>query len=162
MKKLLTLLLAFSLLFGVTACGSSEIDPQKMVDRWDRFVEMLGKTQITPDAKLIGERTPGEDTYVGTYYAHCNHASGRDVVFGGGSIQERTVQLQGHVDTENGAVQIRVRLGDEVSYVTPNAAGDFAAGFSLKGGGNYLMLDYEDFSGTITLTAFYPEPAVTT
>lgn len=161
MKKIMTLLLTVTLLFGVTACASSEFEPQKMVDRWDRLVETLGKMQITRDADLIGERIHGEDSYVGTYYAECDGASGRDVVFGGTSVKERTVSLQGYVDGVSGTVQLRIRCGKQVEYVTPDAEGKFYASFALHSGGNYLMLDYEDFTGTITLTSYYSETEIT-
>lgn len=159
MKKLLILLLAFSLLFGFTACGSTQNDPQKIVDHWDRLVEMLGRTQITPDAKLIGIRTTGEDGYVGTYDADCNQSTGRDVVFGGGSVKARTVHLQGYVECLSGTAQIHARFGERVEELRPDENGNFEASYQLTGGGNYLMVDYAGFSGTITMTAFYMENA---
>lgn len=155
MRKWLLLVLALSLLFGTTACHGGDVDPQKLVSQWDRFVEMCGRTQITPDSKLIGTRTYGEDDYVGTYYADCDEENGRDVIFGGGSVQERDVHLQGHVEQTSGTVQLRVRLGEQVEEPVLDAQGNFDLSYHLDGGGNYFMLDYEGFSGTITLSAFY-------
>lgn len=157
MRKLLMVLMALSLMFGTTACHGGDVDPLKLVSQWDRFVEMCGRTQITPDSKLIGTRTYGEDAYVGTYYADCDKATGRDVIFGGGSIQERNVHLQGHVEQKSGTVQLRVRLGGQVEEPMLDEQGNFDLSFHLDGGGNYFMLDYESFSGTVTLSAFYTE-----
>lgn len=157
MRKLLMMLMALSLMFGTTACHGGDVEPQKLVSQWDRFVEMCGRTQITPDEKLIGTRTYGEDGYVGTYYADCDEATGRDVIFGGGSIQERDVHVQGHVEQSSGTVKLRVRLGGQVEEPVLDEQGNFDLSFHLDGGGNYFMLDYESFSGTITLSAFYLE-----
>ncbi len=143
-----------AMLVGTTACSGVKLDPQQLLQRWERVVELCGKTQITPDAKLIGTRTYGENAYVGTYYADCKESSGRDVVFGGASLQERTVHLQGHVEQTSGAVCLRIRLGKEVQELKPDAQGNFEGDFVLTGGGNYFMLDYEHFCGTVTLTAF--------
>ena len=91
------------------------------------------------------------DCYSGSYNAQAEQMTGRDVVFGGAGMEERTISCSGNIDRESGSIKIRVRMNEEVVYISPNENGHFEKEFSFESGGNYIMVDYEDFTGSIEL-----------
>ena len=122
----------------------------------DDVVENIGDSQITDDDDLIGARfLVDDDNYAGEYKAECSHMTGRDVVFGGASIHNRALFLSGHIETESGNATIRIRMNDEVVELEPDADGYFETNLKLVNGGNYIMVIYEDFSGTMEMTCEY-------
>lgn len=129
--------------------------PGGMLDRLEELVGKLGQTQITDDNELIGSREAGIDNYVGSYGADCDNISGRDVIFGGASARERILYISGNVNIESGTATVRIRLNDEVLELTPDENGYFETELSLVSGGNYIMVQYEDFKGTMDLRSTY-------
>ena len=123
----------------------------------DGFAAMLGSLEITEDEDLIGQRSRGRDDYVGGYSADCTGQTGRDVVFGGGSIQERTLRCYGMIAAESGSATVRIRLNEEVVILEPDEKGCFDTELHLWSGGNYVMVDYEDFTGTVQMTCEYTD-----
>ena len=118
------------------------------------IVSDIGDSQITDDEDLIGTRVLKDDadSYAGEYTAECKSVTGREVVFGGASIHNRELFLSGSIDTESGTVTVRIRLNEEVFELEPDADGYFEATLKLDNGGNYIMVVYEDFSGSMELT----------
>lgn len=79
------------------------------------------------------------------------------MVFGGCSIQTRTLWLTGTVGARNGIVEIYVLNGDkEKEYLTPNEQGMFSKIIQNQGGNCYVVVDYADYTGTVTLSSEYP------
>ena len=99
------------------------------------------------------------DYYSGSYNAQIEQITGRDVVFGGAGTEERTIICSGNIDRESGSIKIRVRMNEEVVYISPNENGHFEKEFSFESGGNYIMVDYEDFTGSIELRCTEGEDA---
>lgn len=153
MKKWIALLAAVLCLTSFTAC--SEIDPQKLVSQFDQAVGALGQSQITKDKNLIGTRVTEKDDYTGYYYADCKKKTGRDVVFGGASVENRTVRVFGSVQTTKGTAALRIRLGEDVEYLEVDEDGFFDETLLFDGGGNYVMVEYDDFTGEVHLCAEY-------
>lgn len=85
----------------------------------------------------------------------CLSESGRDVIFGGGSVKEKTVRLKAKILTESGTALLRVRLGSEVKEYKVDGDGSFEKELDFQGGGNYIMIDYDNFTGTVELTSEY-------
>lgn len=155
MKKLVCLFLIILVSFGLSACSIQNADPQKILNAYEKFIIACGKTQVTDDNQLIGKRTLTADTYVGTYVATCENASGRDVVFGGGSLKQRTIKVTGDINMQSGKVTLSVRLGEKKEVIPIKENGSFNVILDLEGGGNYIMLDYEDFKGTVNIYSSY-------
>ena len=149
MRKLLRCCLALILTLSLSACGKGSLEG---LEEW---AGKLGQTQITDGKDLIGSREAGIDDYIGSYEAECEDDSGRDVIFGGASTKERTLCVSGTVRTESGSATVRIRLNDEVIELTPDENGDFETELSLESGGNYIMVLYEDFTGTVELRSAY-------
>lgn len=157
MKQLFLFFLMAGLLLGLTGCRPKDMEPEEMQDLLDGIVGEVGSSQITSDKGLIGTRVlkDNADTYAGEYTAACESVSGRDVVFGGASIHNRELFLSGTVQTESGKVTVRTRLNEEVFELEPDANGHFETTLKLDTGGNYIMVVYEDFSGTLALSSEY-------
>lgn len=157
MKHLITYLLLAGLLFGVSGCRLNYMEPKKMQDFLDGVVENIGDSQITDDTYLIGTRilTDSADACTGEYTSQCESATGRDVVFGGASIHNRELFLSGSVDAEFGTATVRIRMNEEVFELEPDASGYFEITLKFDNGGNYVMVIYEDFSGTVEINSEY-------
>lgn len=83
------------------------------------------------------------------------YADGRDVIFGGASVKERKIKLVANSITDSGNFKIRVRLGSKVEKYTVDGTSGFAKELEFNGGGNYIMIDYENFKGKVELSAEY-------
>lgn len=151
MKKIIVFVLILCMAFAFTGCGFNYEKPEEVKEKFDKFARMLGKTQITDDNDLIGERHCGEDEYVGSYFVDCDNQTGKDVIFGGGSIEEREVRVYGTLKADSGKAVVRIRTNEDVIELEPDEEGTFETTLSLTSGGNYIMVNYEDFSGEIEL-----------
>ena len=156
MKHAIIFLLLTSLLLSLNGCKFNYMEQEEMKEFLDGVVENIGDSQITDDDDLIGARLlVDDDSYVGEYTAECNHMTGRDVVFGGASIHNRDLFLSGHIETESGNATVRIRMNSEVIELEPDADGYFETTLKLDNGGNYIMVVYEDFSGTVEMNSEY-------
>lgn len=156
MKHVIIFLLQTSLLLSLNGCKFNYMEPEEMKEFLDGVVEDIGDSQVTDDDDLIGARLlVDDDSYVGEYTAECSHMTGRDVVFGGASIHNRDLFLSGHIETESGNATVRIRMNSEVIELEPDADGYFETALKLDNGGNYIMVVYEDFSGTVEMNSEY-------
>lgn len=154
MKHLFLFFLMAGLLLGLTGCKLRDMEPEEIQDFLDGIAANIGDSQITDDEDLTGTRVlvDSTDAYAGAYTAACDSVTGRDVVFGGASIHNRELFLSGTVQAESGSAAVRIRLNEEVLELEPDANGSFETTLKLDSGGNYIMVVYEDFSGTLELT----------
>ena len=151
MKQLITYLLLTGLILGLAGCRLND------VEYLNGIVSEIGDSQITDDEDLIGTRVlvDSADAYTGAYTAACEAVTGRDVIFGGASIHNRELFLSGTIQAESGKATVRIRLNEEVYELEPDDNGQFETILKLENGGNYIMVVYEDFSGSIELTCEY-------
>ncbi|MCI9338594.1 MAG: hypothetical protein HFH93_13860 [Lachnospiraceae bacterium] len=139
------------MVLSLTACGFGGANAWEWLTVADNVAGVLGASQITADEDLLGERVCHDEAYVGDYEARCLDTTGRDVIFGGGSIEPRRLQVYGRIRTEAGEAAVRIRMNDEVVTLETDEEGYFETELRLKSGGNYIMVDYEAFSGTVEL-----------
>lgn len=154
MRRVIRGALILGLTVQLAACGIY-LDTDQVVDFLEGVTENLGSSQITSDKELIGERLCATDAYTGRYLSDCDRSTGKDVVFGGASIESRKLYLSGCIITYSGQAVIRIRMNDEVIELEPDEDGYFETELSLDSGGNYIMVRYTDFTGTVDLTAGY-------
>ena len=121
----------------------------------DDVASFFGRSQITDDDELIGTRKLSDDAYTGTYTSDCVGNTGRDVIFGGGSILNKTLSIKGQISTESGSAIVRIRMNDEVVELESDSDGRFDTELSIHSGGNYIMIDYSDFAGSVELHSKY-------
>lgn len=155
MKKVFIGILVICMLGVLYGCSAwnNNSDGIKIIEQVEGWTETLGKKQITKDSDLCGERILEQagDYYSGSYNAQVEQMTGRDVVFGGAGVEERTVICNGNIEAKSGSAEIRVRMNEEVVYISPDDNGYFEKVLSFESGGNYIMVDYEDFTGSIDL-----------
>lgn len=157
MKRIISLLLAVIMLFSFTFCIHKD-NAELIIGGIDRMINIFSLSQLTSDSSLIGKRYYHDrNRCTGSYSASCLSESGRDVIFGGGSAKERTVILKAKILTESGTALIRIRLGSEVKEYKADADGNLEKELDFQGGGNYIMIDYDNFTGIVDLTAEYKE-----
>lgn len=157
MKHLMLYFLLAGLLFSLAGCRLNYMEPEEIQDFLDGVAENIGESQITDDKNLIGTRTLADsaDAYAGGYTAECGSVTGRDVIFGGASIHNRELFLSGSIQAESGTATVRIRLNGEVYELEPDNGGHFETTLKLDNGGNYIMVEYENFSGSIELSCMY-------
>ena len=155
MKRWIALCLLALTLFSLTACRFQYMTPEEMHDFMDGLTQKLGQSQITEETDLIGNRCLNGDGFTGGYRAECEGNTGRDVVFGGASIDRRCIQISGVVETVSGTAQIRIRMNDQTMVLDCDADGNFQTVLSMDNGGNYIMVDYDQFVGRVELDSAY-------
>lgn len=152
MKKLVLIAAAFCMACTLSAC---HMEPEDVYQFLDEIAGDFGQTQITADADLIGQRTAAEDAYTGSYRADCGGNSGRDVVFGGASVEPRKLHVYGVIHTASGRATVRIRMNQEVQELSVKEDGSFETDLRLQSGGNYMIMTYEDFQGSVEMISEY-------
>lgn len=155
MKKVLAFLAAIILISSLTACNLSDEDPENVLNRLDGIVGLIGNSQITSDESLVGVRNNTEDSYTGEYISKCNGQTGRDVIFGGGTIQKRSLRIRRRICQKSGKATIRIRMNTVVTELKTDEKGNFETILDMTSGGNYIMIDYKNFSGSVELISEY-------
>lgn len=155
MKKLIAFALLLCMALSFTGCQLNYEKPSEVLEKLEGWAENLGQSQITEDRALIGERILSEDSYVGRYCVDGEDETGKDVVFGGASIEKRQLKIYGTIATESGKATVRIRQNWDVTELETDEDGNFETNLSLDNGGNYIMISYEDFTGTIELYSEY-------
>ena len=120
MKKTGVFLLLLCMAISFTGCKFNYEDPEEVMAKFNEWAGELGKSQITDESNLIGERINEEDEYVGSYTADCDNETGRDVVFGGTSIKERKIKVYGIIKAESGTAAVRIRTNKDVVELEPD------------------------------------------
>lgn len=157
MKRTVAVLLTLALMLSLTACMSRENLRFKRVDRcFDDLRGVFKMSDVTSSAELIGKReNNGRDWFTGSYTAQCENETGRDTVFGGASARDRRIKVKAHIKTETGSAVIRLRMNGRATKFLPDSDGNFEREFDFGSGGNYIMVDFNRFTGTVWMTAEY-------
>ena len=137
MKRAAAVLLTLALMLSLTACMSRGSMQLKRADRY--FDDLRGAfkmSDVTNSARLIGKReNNGKDWFTGSYTA--------------------LIKVKAYIKTESGSAVIRLRMNGKVLEYTPDADGRFEREFNFQNGGNYIMIDFDRFTGTVQMTAEY-------
>lgn len=157
MKRAVSVLLTLALMLSLTACMSRGSMQLKRADRY--FDDLRGAfkmSDITNSARLIGKReNNGRDWFTGSYTAQCENETGRDTVFGGASARDKLIKVKAYIKTESGSAVIRLRMNGRATKFLPDSDGNFEREFDFGSGGNYIMVDFNCFTGTVWMTAEY-------
>lgn len=138
-------------------CNTGCTGRDAILHGYEKIVSTMGSLTRTKKSDLIGNRTDGSDDYTGAYAATCKTARGKDVVFGGCDLQTRQLSITGSIACQEGILQIMVKNGREEIYITPDPKGNIAEEITGTGGDWYLIVDYADFTGTVSLCSAYTE-----
>ena len=153
MRHIITIIVC--LIVILSAVFFQAVGTQNIVDGYAHIVEFLGQSQLTSKLNMIGERYNENDDYTGGYMCNAENVTGQDVAYGGCSIEQVKIKLKGKINVHSGDVNIRIRCGSEVSDVIVDENGCFDEQLEFNGGGNYIMVQYKDFTGDIDMQTEY-------
>ncbi len=146
----------------MTACsstGAAEEDNENILTDGIRkagesATGFAGGGALTEDDSLQGERTFGVDEYAGTYQAEYQGFSGREILFGGTSLERKsgdTLQIQSDVNAQSGEIKVYWNSGESEPELLFKGAGEHSATIQLKGGWEYLSIRGPNLQGTFGL-----------
>ena len=154
-RKVSAVILTVFMLVCSSGCCFFEFDAQNIMDGIENTAQRLGKSQITEDTNLIGRRLTGTDGFTGVYKVSCVGANGRDAIFGGGSIEKKTIRLTVKISVVSGNARLRVRNNFDAEVFPLENSEYYEFIFTFDSGGKYIMIDYENFSGSIEMRSDY-------
>lgn len=149
-KRLTITLLILCLVFGLAGCGGLK---DNILDGYNDLLQMTSKHALTKESDLKGEKTKGDDAYVGSYTAEYKNFFGEEYIFGGTGLErdagnELTVTYTLKI-TSGSASIIWVHSGSQ--YTLTNVEGEDTKEVTLGSGDNYIVLKGEDFNGSLDL-----------
>lgn len=149
MRKIAVLCLISICLISISACTKKEI-----VNRYNQVLQDVGKSNLTSDKKLQGERKFGKDSYVGSYEADYKKYSGEEKIFGGTALERNTgneISIDGNIRIEEGKIRLLLQTGDDDPKVLFEAQGSYSDTIELPSASNYITIQADNFTGVIDL-----------
>lgn len=155
-KLIIASALALCLLFSLTGCGNAKDGKEwkdNILNGYNDWMQSFSKHALTKDSKLQGEKTKGDDAYVGSYEAEYEKFNGEEYIFGGTALErdngnnlKATYSLK---ITSGSATLYWLESGEK--HTIANADSDSTLDFTISSGDNYIVLDGDNFSGSLTL-----------
>ena len=150
MKKIV-LALAFVLLgsFMLSDCSKDEI-----LDHYNNIVQSAGAIELTGKSSLEGTKEKGIDDYTGTYTADYEDFSDTEYLFGGTSIKReagKELSIDCALEVTEGTAKVFWISGSDEAVTLIEATGTYSDTITLPGGGNYIGIECESFTGSIEL-----------
>lgn len=139
---------------GAAADATDDSVKDAILDAYGLLVDAAGSWALTPDRFLQGERIRGEDNYTGTYEADYEDFSGRELLFGGTTLDREagnTVQLSCSLAIEEGEVAVFLCSGGEDPVVLLSESGDYASTIEVGGGSTYIGVWGEEVTGSVSI-----------
>lgn len=150
MRKLIAICLMLCCLLSMSACSKDE-----MVEQYNEALQAVGDNNLTSDKKLQGDREFGEDSYVGTYQAEYDDFTGKEIIFGGTSLERDSgneISISCDLTIEDGTMQLLLQTGDNDPQVLCDSSGEYSETIELPSASNYIIVQSENFAGSIKLT----------
>lgn len=150
----------FSILFcciliAVSTVALGILKPETLIRGYSSVVEVIGKSQLTSNFSLIGERYDDKDDYTGGYKCSAENETGQDVVYGGCSLKAVKLKISGEIDKKAGKIKIYTRNGKSIGEIAVDENGCFDEELEFDGGDNYIFVQYDKFSGSIDFKTEY-------
>ena len=150
MKKIV-LALTFVLVgsFMLAGCSKDEI-----LNHYNNIVQSAGSIELTGKSSLQGEKEKGIDDYTGTYTADYANFSGTEYLFGGTSIKReagKDLSIDCTLEIAEGTAKVFWISGSDEAVTLIEATGTYSDTITLPGGGNYIGIECESFTGSIEL-----------
>lgn len=180
MRKLISVAVSVLLLVNLLGCGTDlenglrkeyednqEGIRQELSELWDGFLEEIdtwsesfATHSITEDHELIGNRERGVDNYVGTYEAAYTQFDGEEYIFGGTSLQRKDgddLYATYSLTIQSGEAALYWMEGDN-KIVIAETSDEGTYEFTIHAGKNFIVLEGEMFTGTLTLNVSQNNP----
>lgn len=133
---------------------------QELSELWNGFLEEINERtesfathSITKDYDLIGNRESGVDNYFGTYEAAYTQFDGEEYIFGGTSLKRKDggdLYATYSLTVQSGEATLYWMEGDN-KIVIAEASDEGVYEFTIHAGKNFIVLEGEMFTGTLTL-----------
>lgn len=172
-RKLISVAVVVLLLVNLAGCGTDlgtglikeymdnkEGIHQELSELWEGFLEeandwseSFATHSITKDKDLIGNRERGVDNYVGTYEASYTQFEGEEYIFGGTSLKRKDggdLYATYSLAVQSGEATLYWMEGDN-KIVIAEASDEGVYEFTIHAGKNFIVLEGEMFTGTLTL-----------
>lgn len=148
-KKVLLLILIT--IITLTLCVGCSKDT--ILNTYDKFNRVVGDFSLTKDSKLKGHRIFGKDHYVGEYKVEYKDFNGKEILFGGTTIERDngdSIHLKIEVLDSVGDLNIYMRLKDKQDVIA-SSDGIYELEFNVKDGSNYFIIEGKNYSGKINV-----------
>ena len=150
MRKVIALCLILCCMFSLCACSKDEI-----VEQYNEALQAVGDNNLTNNKDLQVTRQLGEDSYVGTYQADYDDFTGKEIVFGGTSLERdagNEINISCDLQITDGTVKLLLQTGDSDPQILSNEDGSYSDTIELPAASNYIVIESENFTGTVNLT----------
>lgn len=174
MRKSISAAVAVLLLVSLTGCGTDLVTGfikeykdnkeeihQELREIWEGLLEeandwseSFATHSITKDQDLIGNRERGVDNYVGTYEASYTQFDGEEYIFGGTSFGRKgggDLYATYSLTVRSGEATLYWMEGDNENVIA-EASEEGVYEFTIRAGKNFIVLEGETFTGTLTLS----------
>lgn len=144
----------------IADCAGS-IDTDKVYEHLNDAFEHLGALSLMNSYSLAGKREFGEDDYTGSYTAAYRGLSKRETLFGGTTLDTmdgRTLVIHCKTKRESGTLKLLL-VGGAEDTVLFDGEGAFETELQPQPGSWYIVLETEDFTGSVTLTVADRQPS---
>lgn len=154
MKKKGLLIIVAIIMLSIAGCSNTAVNwKTSLVDGFNNWLQSFSKYALTKDFELQGIREYGMDAYTGSYEATYEDWTGKELIFGGTSLErENGNQLKAtyRLTVTNGTARFYwITAGQEYTIAESDAENIFE--FTLGSGDNYLVLEGNHLSGTLSL-----------
>ncbi len=150
---LLALCLILILVFGLSGCSGRGSLKDNVLDGFNDLLLYFSDQALTEDKDLHGTRIAGEDSYTGTYTGDYEGFSGKEYLFGGTSLARekgKNLNITYNLHITSGEARLYWQE-KETTHTIARDSQDGTYTISLSGGDNYITLEGEDFTGTLSI-----------
>ena len=94
-------------------------------------------------------------SYVGTYEADYENFSGKETLFGGTALERddgNKIKISCKIDTASGALKLILQTGANEPEVLCDTESSYSATIELPSASNYIIVEAENFTGSLDLT----------
>ena len=151
MKKfiLFLMMIACCFVFLLTGCTKDEI-----INIYNNIMQDIGDGSLTKDRKLQGERSFGSDKYVGSYCADYDGFTGTETLFGGTALERddgNEINITCTLGITDGTAKVLFKSGADDPQVLIESTGNYSDTIKLPSASNYIIVECDDFKGSIEL-----------
>ena len=155
-KKIIIIVLVIVSIILLTNCNYDlgNINKDKILNRYNNFIGVVGNMTLTKKRYLKGIRKFGIDKYVGTYKVEYNNFTGEEILFGGTNVERNKnneLEVSWDIGIERGDIEILYYQGSEKPKKL-NIKDKKSTLISINPGSHYISLRTSSFSGEVEIT----------
>ena len=148
------IVLSACFVLGLSGCAGQGSLKYRILRGYDHLLLYFSQQALTDDKDLQGTKTPGEDSYTGTYKASYDGFSGKEYLFGGTALHhgaDRHLDITYTLTVTSGEAQLSWNEKQEIHTIARDTHNGTYT-LSLSDGDNYIVLEGKDFTGTLEMT----------